>query len=270
MKHLLTNLFSFCLCLSIGGILLLALPSALGLGASAGAPAAPLRQSTDASLAPAQPPAARQPTATYGTHMFGFDGTERTYLAQAPQNAPAHAPRQALRPAVILLAGNAEDALTQLANWQATAQAQDLVLIAPLPRPALAGAAPRDNATYLRAVQAQASRLYDIDPERIYLFAQGAGAQYALELLAQPASPVRAMALLSGQAKPAQAGEARLPLRFYQAVDQSEAPLPQGAILAKHYAAAGFPTEVVHVPSALPLALNPALAADAWRFLAAH
>lgn len=264
MKYLLTTLASAAFFVALGAMLLLTAPRLIEIARNGGLAAAlPLVETQNTQLSAVTPPAQPAPLALYGDHRFRFEQAERRWLGRGPQKG------QPLRPALILLDASGRDGLALLASWEALAMAQDLVLVAPYAATPIGWSAQADGAAFLTAVLQQASSLYAIDPAQVYVFAQAKGADLALSLAAEPPGDAKAMALIAATKLPPDHGTARPAIRFYRG-HQGPLPLPDDLRrIAKEYAQAGYPTELVAVSSAASerLTASPDLAADAWDFL---
>ncbi len=103
-----------------------------------------------------------------------FDGKKRTYYTFAPEKLTTPAPL------LLLLHGSGRDGMSQIKPWQALAEREGLVLVAPDSLDSQQWIMPADGPEFLHAVVEAVREKYSIDGKRIYLFGHSAGAGFAL------------------------------------------------------------------------------------------
>jgi poly(3-hydroxybutyrate) depolymerase len=103
-----------------------------------------------------------------------FEGKERVYYTFAPEKLTAPAPL------LVLLHGSGRDGMSQIEQWQAMAEQEGLVLVAPNSLNSREWSMGVDGPEFLHAVVEAARAKYPIDSKRIYLFGHSAGAVFAL------------------------------------------------------------------------------------------
>jgi TonB family protein len=109
-----------------------------------------------------------------------FAGQERVYYTFAPEKA-VDAPEKpaAAVPLLLLLPGPGRDGLPQIEEWQALAEQEGLVLVAPS-FDSRQRSTPGDGPEFLHQIVETVRGKYSIDSKRIYLFGHSAGALFAL------------------------------------------------------------------------------------------
>jgi TonB family protein len=110
-----------------------------------------------------------------------FEDRERVYYTFAPEK-PAAAPEKPPAPAplLLLLHGSGRDGMSQIEQWQALAEQEGLVLVAPNSLNSREWSMGVDGPEFLYEIVKAVRGKYPIDSKRIYLFGHSAGAVFAL------------------------------------------------------------------------------------------
>ena len=119
--------------------------------------------------------------ATPEKQTITFEGRERVYYTVAPEKAVA-APEMTAAPAplLLLLHGSGRDGMSQIEQWQALAEQEGLVLVAPNSLNSGEWSMGVDGPEFLHEIVEAVRGKYSIDGNRIYLFGHSAGAVFAL------------------------------------------------------------------------------------------
>ena len=119
--------------------------------------------------------------ATPEKQTITFEGRERVYYTVAPEKAVA-APEMTAAPAplLLLLHGSGRDGMSQIEQWQALAEQEGLVLVAPNSLNSVEWSMGVDGPEFLHEIVEAVRGKYSIDGNRIYLFGHSAGAVFAL------------------------------------------------------------------------------------------
>ncbi|HYX53898.1 MAG TPA: PHB depolymerase family esterase [Candidatus Limnocylindrales bacterium] len=103
-----------------------------------------------------------------------FEGTERAYYVSVPEKLTLPAPL------LVLLHGSGRDGMSQIEQWQALAEKEGLVLVAPNSLNSREWSMGVDGPGFLHKIVEAVLGKYSIDGRRIYLFGHSAGAVFAL------------------------------------------------------------------------------------------
>lgn len=129
-------------------------------------------------LAPAVLFAAAQPE----KQTITFEGKERIYYVFVPEKLVAVEKPAVPVPLLLLLHGSGRDGMSQIEQWQALAEQEGTVLVAPNSLNSSEWNMPADGPEFLHAVVEAVRGKYTIDGRRIYLFGPSAGAVFALNM----------------------------------------------------------------------------------------
>ena len=209
------------------------------------------------------------PLLKFDTYRTEFQGEVRVWHGLGVE-ADFVAPGFARPAAIVLLHGPGRDGRAMLDMWQAVAIRDGVTLIAPDALARDRWDLANDGEAFLRHVLERAAGLYFFDPDRVYLFGDADGADFALTLADQGLGPWRAVAVHAGSLPVAAAPPVRgvAPIRFY--LGASDPVVSQAAVreAAMRLAAEGHDTSLVIIPGHGHdfYAIGPGLALDIWRF----
>jgi poly(3-hydroxybutyrate) depolymerase len=125
--------------------------------------------------------------------VLTFGDHQRTYSIYVPDKA-----RDAAAPVLVLLHGTGQTGLLMAQLWQPSADQEGIVLVAPDALTADHWSLRADSTAYIGAVVSAATAGLGVDPRRIYLFGQSAGAVYSLTLAMLESKYFAAMAIHAG------------------------------------------------------------------------
>lgn len=119
--------------------------------------------------------------ATPEKQTITFEGKDRVYYTFAPEKAVAAPEKPAAPvPLLLLLHGSGRDGLSQIEQWQALAEQEGLMLVAPNSLNSREWSMGADGPEFLHEIVEAVRGKYPIDGKRIYLFGHSAGAVFAL------------------------------------------------------------------------------------------
>jgi TonB family protein len=128
-----------------------------------------------------------------------FEGKERVYYTFAPEKIAATPGKLATPvPMLLLLHGSGRDGMSQIEQWQALAEQEGLVLVAPDSLNSREWSMGVDGPEFLHEVAEAVRGKYPIDGKRIYLFGHSAGAVFALYMSVMESQYFAAAALHAG------------------------------------------------------------------------
>src|SRR5262249_30169690 len=103
-----------------------------------------------------------------------FEGRERTYYTFAPDKLTTAAPL------LLLLHGSGRDGMSQINEWQALAEKEGFVLVAPDSANSREWRMGVDGPEFLHEIVEAARVKHSVDSKRMYVFGHSAGAVFAL------------------------------------------------------------------------------------------
>jgi poly(3-hydroxybutyrate) depolymerase len=107
---------------------------------------------------------------------FTFQGHQRTYVYQVPDNISAKTPV----PAIVLIHAQGAWASSIFKYWNSYASQLGIVIIAPEALSNTNWVSTTDGPDFLHAVVAEVNKVHAIDPRRVYLFGNETGGAYAM------------------------------------------------------------------------------------------
>ncbi len=124
-------------------------------------------------------------------------GTARTYWLFVPETTSSTGTRDP-RPLIVLLHGSGGNGETMMKPWKHLAVKEGIVLAAPDSTDSVHWGSPVDGPNFLRDVVTAVSGATPIDPRRVYLFGNSAGAVFALQMGAFESEYFAAVAIHAG------------------------------------------------------------------------
>lgn len=209
---------------------------------------------------PYEPPVGR-----FDAHRIVHDGTSRRWYGYAPPVRGRIPP-----PAIVLLHGSGRDGRAMLDMWQALADREGVVLIAPDALDSGGWSVRDDDAAFLSSVVDDARRITPFDPEQMFLFGHSAGAVYSLMLANRVDGQWRAVAVHGGAIGASQVHPARrpVPIRLYLGEEDQLFDAASARAGAHALADAGHDTTLVLIPRHTHwyYGIGPTLSDAAWAF----
>jgi polyhydroxybutyrate depolymerase len=208
------------------------------------------------------------------TQSFAFDGAPRSYSLYVPDNlgsAPA--------PLLVLLHGSGQTGAIMAQLWQASADQNGIMLLAPDALDIRHWNLRTDGPSYIAAAVAAGTVGRAIDPRRIYLFGQSGGAVYALTLAMLESRYFAAVAVHAGawrqpeEFKVVTYAQRKTPVAII--IGDRDEFFPLGAVreTGRVLERDGFPAEIDVVEGQhhwYDEKTAPGIDATAWTFLKAH
>jgi poly(3-hydroxybutyrate) depolymerase len=198
-----------------------------------------------------------------------FGPESRTYYVFTPSG------RSGPAPLLLLLHGSGQDGKSLIDVWQELAQREGIILVAPDSSDPAEWDYRKDSPDFLHAVITEVESEHAVDPRRVYLFGDSAGAGYALYLsIVEPeyfaATAIRDGFLPESNFKLIDSSERKVPISIWAGTEDTAFPLPQVKATRDAFNARGFPVELHEIPghdqNYDAIQLNEA----AWQFLATN
>jgi len=202
------------------------------------------------------------------TETLRFGGAIRTYHIFAPVD------RTRLAPVILMLHGSGHNGQSLIYPWQALAQKEKIILVAPDAIDPAEWDCVRDSPDFLHAVLEQVESKHSIDKRRVYLFGHSAGAMYALYLsIAESeyfaATAIHAGALTASDFKLIDFAQRKTPIAIWEGANDSFFPLAMVRATRDAFNSRGFFVELHemkgHDHDYYGVAGN--VNKDAWQFL---
>jgi len=200
-----------------------------------------------------------------------FGPESRTYYLFTPGGRAGPAPL------LLLLHGSGQDGKSLIDPWQELAQREGIILVAPDSSDPAEWDYRKDTPDFLHAVITEVESKHAVDPRRVYLFGDSAGAVYALYLSIVESEYFAATAVRDGflpesNFKLVDSSERRIPISIWAATDDAAFPLPQVKGTRDAFNARGFAVEL-HAISGHDQtydAIADEVNEPAWQFLATN
>jgi poly(3-hydroxybutyrate) depolymerase len=198
-----------------------------------------------------------------------FGPESRSYFVFTPSGLSGPAPL------LLLLHGSGQDGKSLIDLWQELAQREGIILVAPDSSDPAEWDYRKDSPDLLHAVITEVESKHAVDPRRVYLFGDSAGAVYALYLAIVESEYFAATATRDGSLpasnfKLIDSSERKVPISIWASADDTPFPLPQVRATRDAFSARGFPVELHEISrrdqNYDAIQINEA----AWQFLATN
>ncbi len=198
-----------------------------------------------------------------------FGPESRTYYVFAPSGLADPSPL------LILLHGSGQDSTSLVDAWQELAQREGIILVAPDSSDPAEWDYRKDSPDFLHAVITEVESKHAVDPRRVYLFGDSAGAVYALYLSIVESEYFAATAIRDGflpesNFKLIDSSERRTPISIWAGRDDTSFPFPQVKATRDAFNAGGFAVELHEVPEQDQNYDAYVVNGAAWQFLEAN
>jgi poly(3-hydroxybutyrate) depolymerase len=176
-------------------------------------------------------------------------GKERVYWAYVPASVSAGRPA----PLLVALHGSGGSGKTILESWTDLADREGVLLAAPDSTDAVHWASPQDGPLLLRDVADAVAAKHAIDPRRIYLFGQSAGAVFALQMACLESEYFAAAAIHAGAVAPGyfsifDYAARKIPIGIWIGTKDPFFPIAEVRATAKALESRGIPVSLVELP----------------------
>jgi poly(3-hydroxybutyrate) depolymerase len=200
-------------------------------------------------------------------------GTERAYYVLVPATLAADRPA----PLIVMLHGSGRTGKQLLEIWRGLAEQEGILLAGPDSTDSLHWAAPQDGPLLLRDVVDAVAKEHPVDPRRIYLFGNSAGAVFALQVACLESEFFAAAAVHAGAVDPKffsvfDYAARKIPIGIWTGTRDKIFPVADVRATAKALTQRGFPVTLTEIPdhthdySAVSADVNPAI----WAFLSSR
>ena len=176
-------------------------------------------------------------------------GKERVYYEFVPASVSADHPAALL----VTLHGSGGSGRTLLESWTDLADREGVVLAAPDSTDAVHWASPQDGPLLLRDVVDAVSAKHPVDPRRIYLFGQSAGAVFALQMACLESEYFAAAAVHAGAVDPKyfsifDYAARKIPIGIWIGTTDPFFPISEVRATAKALESRGIPVTLTEIP----------------------
>jgi poly(3-hydroxybutyrate) depolymerase len=177
-------------------------------------------------------------------------GKERVYWMFVPPSVSADHPA----PILVAIHGSGSSGKTILESWTDVALREGVLLAAPDSTDAVHWASPQDGPLLLRDVVDAVAAKHPIDPKRIYLFGQSAGAVFALQMAPLESEYFAAAAVHAGAVDPKyfsifDYAARKIPIGIWIGTTDPFFPIGEARATAKALESRGIPVTLTEIPN---------------------
>ena len=198
---------------------------------------------------------------------------ERTVYVFAPSNAGVDHPA----PLVVAFHGSGGSGKTMAEKWKPVAEKEGILVAAPDSTDAVHWASPQDGPQLLDDVVKAVAARHPVDPRRVYLFGQSAGAVFALQMACLESEYFAAAAVHAGAVDPKyftifDYAARKIPIAIWIGTKDQFFSLESVRATAEGLKSRGFPVTLTEIPGHTHdyLKFTPDLNLAIWAFLAAQ